>query len=122
MGAGLGLLNRLAGLSALDRLGLRAPLQRTVFQATKSGFRTVGAASRTFEAVRPRPAPVRPAAPGADPGLFDLTPSDDQRMIQQACAEFAAEQLRPAAAAADAACERRPRWQSGPPPSWASAT
>ena len=51
--------------------------------------------------------PVRPsvrvAAPSAD--LFDLTPTDEQKMIVEATSDFAAEILRPAASAADTACE-----------------
>ena len=104
MAAGLAMLNRLAGVRALDRLGLRKPVERGVYQATRTGFRTAGAASRTFAAARRQLAPARlPTA--HQRGLFDLTPTDEQRMIQQAAAEFAAEQLRPAAAAADTACQ-----------------
>ena len=88
MGVGLALLNRLAGVKALDRFGLRAPVQRTVFQATKTGFRTLGAASRTFGAVSRRP--VRRGWRGPPRrALFDLTPTDEQRLIQQAAREFA---------------------------------
>jgi alkylation response protein AidB-like acyl-CoA dehydrogenase len=103
MGFGLALLNRLAGVKALDRFGLREPVQRTVFQATKSGFRTLGAASRTFSAARPQAQPQRPATSGRR-SQFDLSPTDEQQMIQQAAAEFAAEQLRPVAAQADTDC------------------
>ena len=104
MAAGLAVLNRLAGLRALDRLGLRKPVEKGVYQATRTGFRTAGAASRTFTAARRQLAPARLPTAGRR-GLFDLTPTDEQRMMQQAAAEFAAEQLRPAAAAADAGCQ-----------------
>jgi alkylation response protein AidB-like acyl-CoA dehydrogenase len=104
MAAGLAVLNRLAGVRALDRLGLRKPVERGVYQATRTGFRTAGTASRTFAAVSRQLTPARlPAARGRS--LFDLTPTDEQRMMQQAAREFAAEQLRPAAAAADTACQ-----------------
>ncbi|MEO6703169.1 MAG: acyl-CoA dehydrogenase family protein [Jatrophihabitantaceae bacterium] len=107
MRVGLALLNRLAGVRALDRFGLRRPVERTVFQATKTGFRTLGAASRTFSAAqRSRPDSSARRLPAvARPKLFDLTPTDEQRMIQQAATEFAAEQLRPAAADADTSCQ-----------------
>ena len=107
MGAALAVLNRLASVPALDRFGLRQPVQRTVYQATKTGFRTVGAVSRTFAQVKPQPAAVRLPTAGRRE-LFDLTPTDEQAMISQASAEFAAEQLRPVAAAADSACEAPP--------------
>ncbi|HEU5269816.1 MAG TPA: acyl-CoA dehydrogenase family protein, partial [Jatrophihabitans sp.] len=103
MAAGLAVLNRLAGARALDRLRLRKPVERGVYQATRTGFRTAGAASRTFAAARRQLAPVRLPSAGRR-SLFDLTPTDEQRMISQAAREFAAEQLRPAAAAADADC------------------
>ena len=103
MGLGMAVLTRLAGGRLIDRWRLRKPTERAVFRATRTGFRTLGAASRTFKAVRRLAGPARlPAASGGD--LFDLTPTDDQRMIQEIVGEFAAEQLRPAAAEADAHC------------------
>jgi len=103
MAAGLAALNRLAGAAPLDRFGLRRPIERGVYHATRTGFRTAGAASRVFAATRRQPDPVRPST-AARPALFDLTPTDEQRMIRQAAAEFATEQLRPAAARADTEC------------------
>jgi alkylation response protein AidB-like acyl-CoA dehydrogenase len=103
MGAGLAALNRLAGIAAIDKLRLRKPIERAVFEGSKAGFRGVGAANRTFTTVKKRNRPERPgAAPARD--LFDLTPTDEQRMIVDATREFAAEQLRPVAAQADADC------------------
>ncbi len=103
MAAGLAVLNRLAGVRALDRFGLRKPVERGVYQATRTGFRTAGAASRTFTAARRQLAPARLPTAGRRT-LFDLTPTGEQRLIQQAARQFAAEQLRPAAPAADADC------------------
>jgi alkylation response protein AidB-like acyl-CoA dehydrogenase len=103
MGFGLALLNKLAGLETVDRLGLRKPLERVVYQATKTGFRTAGAATRTFQPVQKRQQPVRLPNAG-ERGVFDLTPTDEQRMIQAAIRDFAANELRPAAADSDAQC------------------
>ncbi len=103
MGVGLAALNRLAGTAAIDRLRLRKPVERAVYEASRAGFRAAGAANRRFAAAQQRGAPERPAA-GADRALFDLTPTDEQKMIVEATAEFAAEQLRPAAAEADTEC------------------
>jgi alkylation response protein AidB-like acyl-CoA dehydrogenase len=103
MGLGLAALNKFASVGVIDRLNLRKPAERVVYEASRTGFRAVGAANRTFTAARGRGKPERPAA-AAERGLFDLTPSDEQKMIVEATAEFAAEQLRPAAAAADDAC------------------
>jgi alkylation response protein AidB-like acyl-CoA dehydrogenase len=103
MGVGLAALNRLAGVGAIDKLKLRKPIERAVYEGSKAGFRTVGVANRTFASVQKRGKPERPGtATGRD--LFDLTPTDEQKMIVDATGEFAAEQLRPIAAQADADC------------------
>ncbi len=100
MGLGLAALNRLAGSTLLDRAGLRKPVENVVATATRQGFRAAGAAQRTFRARTRMSEPARPTdAP--DTGLFDLTPTDEQQMIVETVTEFAAEQLRPAAAGAD---------------------
>jgi alkylation response protein AidB-like acyl-CoA dehydrogenase len=104
MGVALAVLNRVAGAKVVDRLNLRGPLEKGIYQATRTGFRTVGAASRAFKPQRRDSGPVRPAKV-AEQGLFDLTPDDEQEMIREAVSEFAVEQLRPAAAEADTTCE-----------------
>ncbi len=101
MGAVLSALNRLASTTILDRLRLRKPIERGVFQAARAGF---GAAGRTFTATRRLTTPKR-LAPAPAHDLFDLTPSDEQQLIRDTVAEFAAERLRPIAADADARCE-----------------
>ncbi|PXY21016.1 acyl-CoA dehydrogenase family protein [Prauserella muralis] len=100
MGFGLAALTRLAGSRTLERTGLRKPVQNLVATATRNGFRAAGAANRAFKATTRRSEPAR-LAPAPDTGLFDLTPSDEQQMIVETVTEFAAEQLRPAAAEAD---------------------
>jgi alkylation response protein AidB-like acyl-CoA dehydrogenase len=103
MGLGLRTLNRLAGSEILDRTRLRKPLERALFQGTRGGFRTVGAASRTFTAASRLGRPARQAKRrGGD--LFDITLDDEQEMLREAVAAFAGEQVRPAAPAADSAC------------------
>jgi alkylation response protein AidB-like acyl-CoA dehydrogenase len=88
----------------MERLGLKRPLERTVSQVTRAGFQAAGAAGRTWVAAQRLAAPQRPA-PAPERGLFDLTPTEDQRLIRDTVVEFAAEQLRPVAADADAKCE-----------------
>ncbi|RBM16615.1 butyryl-CoA dehydrogenase [Prauserella sp. PE36] len=100
MGWGLAALTRLAGSKAIERAGLRKPVQNVVSAATRSGFRAVGATSRVFRATSRLGKPAR-LAPAPDAGLFDLTPTEDQQLIVETVSEFAAEQLRPAAAEAD---------------------
>jgi alkylation response protein AidB-like acyl-CoA dehydrogenase len=103
MGLGLRALNRLAGSELLDRAGVRKPLERALFQGTRGGFRTVGAASRAFTAASKLARPARQTR-ARTRELFDLTPDDEQQMLREAVGAFAAEQVRPAALAADAAC------------------
>ncbi len=106
MGYGLAVLNKLAGVGAIDRLGLRKPLERAVYESSKAGFRavaSVGAANRNFTAVTRRAQAERPRTTSSS-GLFDLSPTDEQKMIVEATAEFAAEQLRPVASEADSEC------------------
>ncbi|MBK1785778.1 acyl-CoA dehydrogenase family protein [Prauserella cavernicola] len=101
MGFGLAALTRLAGSKTIERAGLRKPVQNVVAAATRGGFRAAGAASRAFTATTRLGKPAR-LAPTPDTGLFDLTPTEDQQLIVETVTEFAAEQLRPAAAEADA--------------------
>jgi len=97
-------LNRVAGLSVLDRWGVRRPAERAVYHSTKTGFRTAGAVNRTFHKMRASGAAARPsAAPGT--GVFDLDPTEDQQMMVQVVRDFAADVLSPAAAKAEAATE-----------------
>ncbi|GAB3909123.1 acyl-CoA dehydrogenase family protein [Kibdelosporangium lantanae] len=107
MGVALAVLNRIAGARLVQRLGLNKPIERGVYQATRTGFRTLGAATRTFQAAQRLGQPAR-LEPAPERGLFDLTPDDEQQMIRDTVAEFAAEQLRPAAADADTACATPP--------------
>jgi alkylation response protein AidB-like acyl-CoA dehydrogenase len=101
IGLAVAVLNRLARTGALDRFGLRKPTERVVFEATRTGFRTIGAVNRQFaRAGRKRGTPTRvPAATGA--GVFDLTPTEDEQMLVDVVTEYAAEVVRPAAAEAD---------------------
>src|SRR6476659_762814 len=101
IGLAVAVLNRLAQTGALDRFGLRKPTERVVFEATRTGFRTLGAVNRQFaRAGRKRGTPTRvPAAAGA--GLFDLTPTEDEQMLVDVVKEYAAEVVRPAATEAD---------------------
>jgi len=107
MGFGLRALNRLAGSDLLDRIRMRKQVERALFQGTKQGFRSATTASRTFKAAQKLGRPARQPHSRAG-GLFDLTPDDEQQMLKQAVSAFAAEQVRPIALDADAACETPP--------------
>lgn len=100
MGMGLHVLNRIARMPAIDRLGLRKSAERVVYHGTKSGFQTVGVVNRTFRRAKSSGKPAR-LARTVDSGVFDLTPTEDQQMIVDVITEFAAEVLRPGAEAAE---------------------
>src|SRR3954471_11300354 len=101
MKIGLRALNGFAGMDVLDRIGMRDRAERFLQGGAKQSVRTAGRAGRTFNTVTKRGKPARPStAPSRN--LFDLTPSDEQQMLRESFAAFAAEKLRPAATAADA--------------------
>jgi hypothetical protein len=95
-------LNKLAGTEVLDRVKLRKPLERAIYNGSRNGFRAAGAASRTFSAATKLGQPKR-LTPRTDSGLFDLTPDDEQQMLRESFSDFAAQVIRPAAGAADIA-------------------
>jgi alkylation response protein AidB-like acyl-CoA dehydrogenase len=103
MGVGLRVLTRLSGSTVLDRVGARKPVERAIYTMTKNGFRSATAASRTFKAAQKLTGPAR-QAPGKARSLFDVTPDDEQQMLQEAVKDFAAEKVRPVAQEADTAC------------------
>ena len=104
IGYAVAALSRVAQSDLIDRVGLRRQTEQAVFTVTRGGFRTATSAGRTFARAGRRGAPgVR--LPAARPsGVFDLTPTEDEQMLVDAVTELAAEVVRPAAAAADAAC------------------
>lgn len=97
-------LNRLAQTDLLDKVRLRKPAEQAVFSVTRTGFKTMTNASRTFAKAGKKGQPgTRPAAAAAS-GVFDLTPGEDEQMLVDVVSEFAEEVVRPAAAEADKAC------------------
>lgn len=107
MGAGLKLLNRFAGSTVVDKLGLRKPSEALLFQSSRAGFTTVATAAKLFGAAGKLLKPARlPKRTSSD--LFDLAPSEEQQMLREAVAAFADEQLRAAAQQADSNCATPP--------------
>jgi alkylation response protein AidB-like acyl-CoA dehydrogenase len=104
IGSAMSVLNRLAGAPLLTRLGIKEPVDRVVYGATKAGFTL---ANRTFRATGSQTKPQRLPSAG-DSGVFDLNPTEDQQLIVETVREFAAGELRPAASAADDKCSAPP--------------
>ncbi len=107
IGAAMRALTTITGSEFAERFGLRQKVDRVTYEATKTGFKTLGAATKSFKKVSGGGAPKR--LPEADAetrsDAFDLTPDDDQKMIVETVRDFAAEVIRPAAHDADAAAE-----------------
>lgn len=101
MGFGLRWLNRLAGSDLLDRIRIRKQVERALFTGTKNGFRSATAAGRTFKAAQQLTGPAR-QAPSKPRSLFDISPDDEQQMLQEGVRGFAEAEVRPAATEADA--------------------
>ncbi|SDH76223.1 hypothetical protein SAMN05444695_103146 [Rhodococcus triatomae] len=104
MGAAMRVLTKITGSELAERYNLRQTIDRVTYEGTKTGFKTLGAATRGFQKVAGSGAPKRlPDSPAKNSDFFDLTPTDDQQMIVETVRELAAEILRPAAHDADAA-------------------
>ncbi len=97
-------LNRLAQTDLLDKVRLRKPTEQAVFSVTRTGFKTITNASRTFAKAGKKGQPGTRPTPAAASGVFDLTPGEDEQMLVDVVAEFAEEVVRPAAFEADKAC------------------
>jgi len=97
-------LNRLAQSDLLDRVGLRKQTEQAVFTTTSNGFRAIATAGRQFKRAGSKGKQGKRAPGAPSDGVFDLTPTEDEQMLVDVVSEYAAEALRPAAAAADGAC------------------
>ncbi|HKT82462.1 MAG TPA: acyl-CoA dehydrogenase family protein [Solirubrobacterales bacterium] len=100
MGLGLRWLNKLAGSDLLDRIRIRKPVERALFSGTKNGFRSATAAGRTFKAAQKLTGPARQKT-GKPRSLFDISPDDEQQMLQEGVRDFAEAKVRPIAKQAD---------------------
>ncbi len=99
---GLRFLTNLGGLPVMANDNVRKRVEKVLYRGARDGFRASTVATRTFTKVSGGGAPAR--AKVAKPKVqFDLTPTDDQQMIQEAARELAGSVLRPAAQDADAA-------------------
>ncbi|MBZ5739912.1 acyl-CoA dehydrogenase family protein [Nocardioides mangrovi] len=104
IGYAVAALGRLAQSDLLDRLGLRKQTEQAVFTTTRSGFKTITAAGRTFAKKGKRGAPGTRPTDAPRSGVFDLTPTEDEQMLVDVVTELATEVFRPVAADADDAC------------------
>ena len=104
IGYAVAALSRMAQSDLLDRIGLRKQAEATVFTVTRGGFRAATTAGRTFKRAGSAKKDGVRVPSATPPGVFDLTPTEDEQMLVDVVGEYAAEVLRPAAAEADGAC------------------
>lgn len=107
MGAGLRFLNSIASSSTIDKLKLRRPTQKVVYHGSRSGFKAIGAAGRTFSSKSKQDKPARQPKVGGD-GKFNLNPTDEQQMLVEAFGEFATNELLPIATKSSNDCATPP--------------
>ncbi len=105
MSLGLRALNKFASSPTTDKLGLRKPAEKIIYSASKNGFKAAGAIGRQFAQKKGDKARQRP---NKSTGLFDLTPTEEQQMLQEAFGEFAQAELLPVARDADSNCAASP--------------
>jgi alkylation response protein AidB-like acyl-CoA dehydrogenase len=99
-GMGLNMLNRFASSDWPDRLKVRKPVEKLLYQGSKTGFKLVGTVARGFGKSSPTLDGTQ-RLPAAAKGLFDLSLSEEQQMMRDSLQRFARDVLRPAAHAAD---------------------
>lgn len=102
MAFGLNVLNRAGGLPILDKPEVRKRVERVLYRTSRESFRAATVAGRTFAKSSKGGSPTR-TKPAKPRGVFDLTPTDEQQMFQEAAKEFASSNIRPAALDADTA-------------------
>ena len=97
---GLAALRRLSSSGVVERVGLKTPFEKLLYEGSRRGFQVGAAGNRVFKRVGTLGKPQRPdVAPTG--GVFDLTPTEEQAMFREAVARYADERLRAAAADAD---------------------
>jgi alkylation response protein AidB-like acyl-CoA dehydrogenase len=101
IGTAMRVLTTVTGSEFADKYKIREPLNRIAYEGTKTGFKTIGAATRAFAAAQGGDKAKRLTTTTRD--YFNLYPDDEQKMIADTVKEFATEILRPAAYDADAA-------------------
>jgi hypothetical protein len=100
-GRPLRLLTRFSSSELASRLGLKEPVERIVGRGIKDGLQAGARAASVFRGLtKPLTKPARLASP-PPPDRFDLTPSDEQKLVIDTMRRFADEVIRPAAEAAD---------------------
>lgn len=110
-GVGLSILTKIAGSELLDQFKLRKFVEKSLYQSSKAGFKTL---SQTQKLLKSGQKIKKQRLPNQNKSLFDLSLTEEQQMTVDAMEQFSAEVLYPLAHDADHA-ETFPEvlWQHG---------
>ncbi len=97
-GFGLSLLTKIAGSDVLDQFKLRKFVEKSLYQSSKAGFKTL---SQTQKAFQTNKGVHKQRLPNQQKSLFDLNLTEEQQMTADAMQQFATEVLYPLAHQAD---------------------
>lgn len=97
-GFGLSLLTKIAGSDVLDQFKLRKLVEKSLYQGSKAGFKTL---SHTQKAFKTNKDVHKQRLPNQQKSLFDLNLTEEQHMTAEAMQQFASEVLYPLAHQAD---------------------
>lgn len=97
-GFGLSILTKVAGSDLLDQLKLRKFLEKSLYQSSKAGFKTL---SQTQKILKSGQKIQKQRLPHQSKSLFDLNLTEEQQMTCEAMQQFASEVLYPLAHDAD---------------------
>jgi len=97
-GFGLSLITKIAGSDVLDQFKLRKFLEKSLYQSSKIGFKTL---SKTQKAFKTDAHVSKQRLPNQQKSLFDLSLTEEQQMTCDAMDQFASKVLYPLATEAD---------------------
>ncbi|MGF2636314.1 acyl-CoA dehydrogenase family protein [Acinetobacter johnsonii] len=97
-GFGLSLITKMASSDVLDQLKLRKFVEKSLYQGSKAGYKTL---SKTQKAFKTNKDLHKQRLNNQEKSLFDLSYSEDQQMTIDTMSQFAADILYPLAASAD---------------------
>lgn len=97
-GFGLSLITKMASSDVLDQLKLRKFVEKSLYQGSKAGYKTLSKTQKAFKANKDL---HKQRLNNQEKSLFDLSYSEDQQMAIDTMSQFAAEILYPLAASAD---------------------
>ena len=97
-GFGLSLITKMASSDVLDQLKLRKFVEKSLYQGSKAGYKTLSKTQKAFKANKDL---HKQRLNNQEKSLFDLSYSEDQQKAIDTMSQFAADILYPLAASAD---------------------